>query len=125
MDGSGQKVIGKGKMFMCEAVHSKVKLLYLDLKEREAAHLSVSVPDQLTECWKKFEKEKPREVGRNVECGTAHWRDNHRIHEVHGLVIPQTWKCQLQPTLVETCEKEGAAGSPGMSKPFLSFEPQH
>lgn len=27
----------------CEAVHSKVKLLYLDLKEREAAHLSVSV----------------------------------------------------------------------------------
>ena len=90
MDGSGQKVIGKGKMFMCEAVHSKVKLLYLDLKEREAAHLSLSVPDQLTECWKKFEKEKPREVGRNVECQTAHRTDNHRIHEVHGLVTPQT-----------------------------------
>lgn len=74
MDGSGQKVIGKGKMFMCEAVHSKVKLLYLDLKEREAVHLSVSVPDQLTECWKKFEKGEPRDVGHSVECRTAHQR---------------------------------------------------
>ena len=74
MDGSGQKVSGKGKMFMCEAVHSKVKLLYLDLKEREAVHLSVSVPDQLTECWKKFEKGEPRDVGHSVECRTAHQR---------------------------------------------------
>lgn len=42
-----------------------------------------------------------------------------------GLVIPQTWNCQLLPTLGEKCEKEGAGGSLRMSKPFLSFKPQH
>lgn len=52
MDGSGQKVIGKGKIFMCEAVQSKVKWLYPGIKQSEAAHLSVSALDQLTECWK-------------------------------------------------------------------------
>ena len=40
MDGSGRKVIGKGKIFMCEAVQSKVKLLYPGIKQSDAAHLS-------------------------------------------------------------------------------------
>lgn len=39
------EVIGKGKIFMCEAVQSKVKLLYPGIKQSEAAHLSVSALD--------------------------------------------------------------------------------